>query len=143
VSRSGARNSARAPGNARVNPGNVTTRGNMVRFQALLNNAVRGPFVVFYESYAPFMMQKASNTVSRLEPIWGFARVVRNPLVHGNNISINDNKFAPVSWQDFTIGLANNGEELLGLHLLASDLIILLIDMNLALIRLGHHRPAA
>jgi hypothetical protein len=114
----------------------------MVRFQALLNNAARGPFVMFYESYAPFMMQKASNTVSRLEPIWGFARVVRNALVHGNNISINYNKFAPVSWQ-VTIGLANNGEELLGLHLLASDLIILLIDMNLALIRLGHHRPAA
>jgi hypothetical protein len=131
------------PPDAPVNPGNVTIRGNMVRFQALLNNAATGPFVVFYESYAPYMMQKASNTVSRLEPIWGFARVVRNALVHGNTISINDNKFAPVSWQNVTIGRANNGEELLGLHLQGPDLIILLIDMNSALIRLGHHRPVA
>jgi hypothetical protein len=115
----------------------VTIRGNIARFKALFNNAATGPFVVFYESYAPFMMQ--FHTVSRLEPIWGFARVVRNALVHGNNISINDNKFVPVSWQNVTIGRTNNGEELLGLHLQASDLIVLLIDMNLALIRLGHH----
>jgi hypothetical protein len=126
---------------APVNPGNVTIRGNIVRFHALLNNAATGPFVLFYENYAPFMMQKASNTVSRLDPIWGFARVVRNAIVHNNTISINDRTFARVSWQNITIGPANNGEALIGLHLYAPDLIILLIDMNLSLIRFGHHRP--
>jgi hypothetical protein len=131
------------PPSAPADPSNVIVRGNVNRFKDLFNNAATGPFLLFYESYAPFMLQKASHAVARLEPRWGFARVVRNALVHANTVTIDDNKFAPVSWQNVTLGPANNGESLLGRHLQAPDLILLLMDMDLALTKFGHQWPAA
>ena len=107
-----------------------TIRGPLGGLATLFNDTMSAQFVLFYESHKSCAKLKT-------KPVWNFARVVRNAVSHCNTIHINKKNHIPVSWHDVVYDYGSNGRDVIGHDLHASDIILLMIDMNTALDKLG------
>ncbi len=111
---------------------------NMMSYKSLFENSIITQFIFFFETFYDFMKGKALHFPKDLESRWGFARVVRNALTHGGRINLDDKTLPPVSWRDISYDWNNSGDTIIGNKLDAPDLICLILDLDLALISLGH-----
>ena len=92
----------------------------------------------YFETYKPWLKHNVSTDVYQWPAVWNFARVVRNATFHEGRISW-DNVNAPaVSWEGIEYSSEDNGREVIGSHLTLGDLLILMLEMDKELHRLGH-----
>ncbi|HEY4071018.1 MAG TPA: hypothetical protein VGM04_05615 [Sphingomicrobium sp.] len=116
--------------------------GDFSRLKQFMNDGAAVQFVMYYENFYPWVKAQALHNVANLEPTWGFGRVVRNAIGHAGKVAINDRSFAPVEWGGLRYGRAENGRVVIGNDMHASDLIILMLDMDRALSAMGYAPPA-
>jgi hypothetical protein len=116
--------------------------GNFGRIKQFMNDSAAAQFVMYYENFFPWVKEQAGGNIGRLEPTWGFGRVVRNAIGHARKIAINDRNFAPVEWGGLRYGPSENGREVIGEDLHAGDLVVLMVDMDRALDEMGYAPPA-
>lgn len=105
--------------------------------RSLLDYAGTAQFILYYESYVDWVRAKADNSIAKLNPVWGFARVVRNAISHGGSVSIKDPSFSPVSWAHLTYGPDDHRGLIIGSDLEMPDLMLLMLDMDVTLERMG------
>ena len=110
------------------------------RFFQIFDSAAAAQFIVYFERYKIVVHEDANNQRDNWHPVWQFARVVRNSISH-NAIRIDDPNHPPVSWHSITLSREDNGSAVLGERLRCSDLIMLMIEMDLALDELRPDRP--
>lgn len=110
-------------------------QGDLTPIASLIDDTIAANFLLYYEAHIGFVRSKCG-AISSFEPRWGFARVVRNAIAHGR-VNIADQNFNPVSWLGTTLGPSNDGQSLKDVGIVPSDLMILMIDLDLALENLG------
>ena len=109
--------------------------------------AVRAPaehlaaavFSFFVEPAVDWIKRHVTSDYHRFPPIANFARVVRNALVHGGTVNINNPNSATVSWRGRTYGHAQHGQKILntGTGLSTGHLIFLMLELSDELDALG------
>jgi hypothetical protein len=92
-------------------------------------NFITPIFVEHFETHKHEII-KTHSASSNWPEHWRFGRVVRNAISHNGCIRIDRPNEAPVSWHGRTYSYADNGTEILGPHLLVSDLFLLMLDMD-------------
>jgi hypothetical protein len=127
----------------------LTTRGQpttppgwVVRNNAYLrtvtDDSACAQFILYYEAYGEWVKSQAAHDTSRLPPVWGFARLVRNAIGHGNQVTINNLKAPDLSWRGITYGPSSNGRKIFEADFTVVELYILMIDMDAELQKLGY-----
>lgn len=92
---------------------------------------------LYFEEYIEWIRAKAQYDKSRFNPIWNFARVVRNAVNHGGTINIDDKTATPVRWHKLEYGYEARGREI-SRDLDVGDLIILMLEMDAQLAEMGY-----
>jgi|GEM_PF-4815787 len=100
-----------------------------------IEDAIKAQFILFYEDGQGSVRDHANHDRNKWDPVWAFARVVRNAIGHGK-VNISDPTFPPVSWHGIEFGPKQNGAPLFGGSFAPPDLILLLLEMHFALVRL-------
>jgi hypothetical protein len=93
-------------------------------------------FVEFFEDYRPWIDANLSRDFTKWPNDWQFGRIVRNAAAH-NAVSINDQKFVPVNWYGLSYGPAQHGRPIFDSDMGLADIVILMIEMNDSLDKLG------
>jgi hypothetical protein len=110
-----------------------------------LNTRIITPlFVEFYEDARQWLEDEARKTHkvqyvwTLWANVWQFGRIIRNALSHGaGRVDIRDETFVPITWHSITYGHAQNGQSI-WTDLSLADLVILVLEMNDELDRLGY-----
>lgn len=104
--------------------------------QEIMASAASLAFVRFYEDFRPVLHATLGNDHTEWPNPWRFGRVVRNAASH-NAVHIDDKSFTPLSWHELTYGPAQNGRKIFGNDLAAGDILVLMLEMNDCLDKLG------
>ena len=95
-------------------------------------------FVEYFEAYRPWIDTNVSRDRYQWPAPWTFAWIVRNAIVHNKGaLAWDDPNRAPISWHTLKYSHADNRRQIIGPDLSVADLVILLLEMNEALDRLG------
>lgn len=62
-------------------------------------------------------------------PVWNFARVVRNAMSHGGEVTIKDDK-THVAWKKLTYSAAENGRRIVNVDIWPGDLFLLIRELE-------------
>jgi hypothetical protein len=85
--------------------------------------------VNYFERERPQIQARYGKT-PRWPADWNFARIVRNSVVHNNEVFFHDLAASPVTWRGLTYAPADNGRKVLPEDLWAADLIYLMMDLD-------------
>lgn len=86
-------------------------------------------FLAFYEEYVDVVRNAAGSNRDAWNPVWAFARVVRNAFVHGK-VNITDPRHPDVIWHHLKLGRADDGQSIFPELLRFSDIVILMLEMD-------------
>ncbi len=112
--------------------------GNDQYFAPFINTVLGPVFVTFYEAYSDWLVQQPGmNNHYSWSPALRFARIIRNAIVHGGEISIGNANAPAVTWHSLTYGPADNGKKPIGTDLTTGDLLVLLTEASDELDALG------
>ncbi len=111
---------------------------------AVMQALVAVPFFVeYYEDHYDFILSKSGRKWENAPSVWQFAHILRMAAAHGGAITLDDPSFVPVTWGQVTFGPAQNRRRIFGTDLGASDILILMLEMDEELTRLGAGPPSS
>lgn len=96
-------------------------------------------FSFYVEPWVDWVKLNVTTDFHRFPPVANFARVVRNAIVHGGTVNIENPNAASASWRGLTYGPQQRGQKVLntGHDLSVGDLIILMLELSDELDTLG------
>lgn len=106
-------------------------------FQEIITNAISPIFVSYYENQKPWLEANVSNDTYQWPQEWNFARIVRNAASHSGTLDWRNPKAKSISWHHITYSAADKGRRIVGGDLILGDLLLLMLEMDRALDRLG------
>lgn len=107
------------------------------RCASVVSDAAVVQFILYYEANIKSVRKVFGSNVKDLEPIWAFARVIRNAAAHGGAINIGDANFQPVSWYGLKYGPMDTGRQVVDVDVFSTDIIFLMLEMEAVLLELG------
>lgn len=105
----------------------------MGRLKELFESAFMIHFIRYYETHIDQVRKFATNNLANYPLAWAFARIIRNCFGHDGRVNISDPNFQPVTWHGVTYGPGDDGRAVFGNDLELPDLILLMIEMDMAL----------
>lgn len=93
---------------------------------------VAAAFINYFESQLPQIKNKYGTKREQWKGVVNFARIIRNGFAHDGKIKIDDPKFLPETWRNWTYGNANTGDEffMTTTGLAIGDIILLFEDIH-------------
>jgi hypothetical protein len=99
-------------------------------------------FSLFVERANDWVKYNVSTDYINWPPVSNFSRVVRNAIVHGGRININNQNAPVVTWRGLSYSHAQFGKEIINTgDLSTGDLILLMIELEIEIAGLGAPIP--
>lgn len=97
-----------------------------------------GPlFTDFFENYRPWLDRTVATDCYQWPAVWNFGRIVRNAASHGGRLDWRNSKAPPISWHHLDYSTSEHGRQIICGDLDVADLLLLMLEMDAELDRLG------
>lgn len=103
----------------------------------ILAHIIAPLFTDFFENHRPWLDTQLSENPYEWPEVWNFSRVVRNAASHGGRINWRNQKSPAVTWRHLSYSAADRNKTVICGDLDVADLILLMLDMNDELDKLG------
>jgi hypothetical protein len=110
---------------------------NTSNFQDIVTNIISPIFGNYYETHSPWLSANIHTDPYRWPASWNFSRVIRNAVAHGGTINWLNPNAAAVQWHHLAYSTADRGKRVIGGDLVLGDFLILILEMDSELDRLG------
>jgi hypothetical protein len=116
---------------------------NVTAYAEVYNSLSSLAYLRFYEQHESFLRLTFGGDVKQWPPLFQFAWVVRNGIVHhGGRVNFTSPSFPAVTWHTFTYSPADSGTPIFGAHFSVADMFMLLIELSDGFDALGAPFPS-